>query len=124
MVAALPCPKSLDVVLHVDLAVAVVVLQIGHDVRVAAVEEVDQAIYRSPGLPPQLSRQAAIIRGTACASNGCADFERARLLHQYALHRASAQRPANLQYAGVRRRMRFSNSALLVRRPSNCRDLA
>jgi hypothetical protein len=35
---------------------------------------------------------------TACASNGCADVERARLLHEYALHRTSAdaQRLADL----------------------------
>ena len=34
-------------------------------------------------------------------SRGCADVERARLLHQYALNRASAdaQRLADLQYA-------------------------
>jgi hypothetical protein len=40
-------------------------------------------------------------RETACASGGCADLERARLLHHYALHRASAdaQRLADLRYA-------------------------
>ena len=40
-------------------------------------------------------------QSTACASNGCAGLERARLLHHYPLHRASAdaQRLADLQYA-------------------------
>ena len=61
---------ALLIVLHVDLAVAVVVLQLGHDVRVAAVEEDDQAINRSPRLPPQLLEISQQDIGLLLAGDG------------------------------------------------------
>jgi hypothetical protein len=67
-----------------------------------------------------LTNANSFAQAISTLSRDPAGPERARLLHDYALHRASAdaQRLADLQYAGaalVKARMRFSSSAL---RPS------